>query len=137
MITPVTIPIPSIPMPAWAHQLIMLIAGLAIAVSATVSIWGPGVGFASSDIAAVAGWAIAIATVLRALDAATETVVKNAEIVQAEPGGSVSIVSTTNRKTMRVANAILPSGAPLAAAGAPAPRPAAGPAPAVRIDPAI
>ena len=87
----------------------MFITGVATAVSATVSIWGPGVGFAMSDIALVAGWAIAIATVLRALDAATETVVKNAQIVPAAEGGTASIVSTTNRKTIRIANAILPT----------------------------
>lgn len=110
MITPiqVTLPIPSIPMPAWAHQWLMFIIGLATVVSTSISVWGPGLGMSMHVITLVAGAALSIATLFRAIDAASETVVKNARV---EPiaNGSVAVMSTTNRKAI-LTNAQLPVG---------------------------
>lgn len=108
MITPiqVTVPIPSIPMPAWAHQWLMFIIGIATVVSTTVSVWGPGFGLSLHLIAITAGAAASVSTLFRAIDANSETVVKNAK-VEALPNGSVGIVSTRNRP-VTLTNALLP-----------------------------
>lgn len=102
----VTLPIPSIPMPAWAHQWLTFIIALATIVSSTIAIWGPGVGLSISDISLAAGIAIAVVTVFRGLDAASETIVKNAEVT-ALANGAVAIASTTNRPPV-LTNAVLP-----------------------------
>lgn len=108
MITPIqiTVPIPSIPMPAWAHQWIMFIIGVATVVSTSISVWGPGFGLSLHVIAIVAGAALSLATLFRAIDAASETVVKNAQI-EALPSGAIAVASTTKRRAV-LTNAIFP-----------------------------
>jgi len=102
----VTVPIPSIPMPAWAHQWLMIILGLATVVATSVSVWGPGLGMSLHVIALTASGAASVATLFRAIDAASETIVKNADLATTQ-SGAIAVTSTTNRKAV-LTNAVLP-----------------------------
>lgn len=112
MITPiqVTLPVPSIPMPAWAHQWLMFIIGIATVVSTSASVWGPGFGMSLHIITLTAGVALSVATLFRAIDAASETIVKNATL-ETMPNGKIAVLSTTNRKKI-LTNANLPEARP-------------------------
>ena len=124
MITPVqvTVPVPSVPMPAWAHWLLLILIASATAIGSSITVYGPGLGLSMHAIAFIASGSTLLITVLRAIDALSESVVKNVAIIG-------SVASTSGRKLVTTKAAITAVGEPVPERVPPPPPPPAVPPP--------